>query len=112
MSTYLFVDSLYFGIPLLDKHEIVLPLLLLDHFLALNLHLQELSFALINFIPELSCRVIFIVFLANPLLKQSFLLSSHDSFHSLSSLLHLKLGMSNFFIMQLLVEPIPLFCVL
>lgn len=108
-KTYFFVDSLYFLISFLDKHLIILSLLLFNHPLALKLHLQKLSLTLINLVPLLSLPIIVIILLANPPLKEGFFLCPHDSFYTLSPLLHLKLAMPHFLFMKLLEQSIFLF---
>lgn len=111
-ATYLLVDSLYFLVALLHEHEIILPLLLLDHPLTFQFHLEKFSFTLVDLVTLLPLAVVLVILVSDPPLKERFFLSPHHSFDSLSALLQLKLGMPYLFVMQLLEQPILLLLLL
>jgi hypothetical protein len=72
-------------------------LLVLDHPLTLHLHMDELSFAGIYFVPLLALFVVIVLFLTYSLFKEVLLLGDHHTLHTHRSLLNLKLGMPKLF---------------
>lgn len=97
---YIFIYLWNLTMSLFYQHLIIVPLLIFNHSFTFNLHLNELTFSLINFISLSSSSIEIIFFVAYPFFKQSLLLSDHNSFHTHGSLLNLKFGMSNLLIMQ------------
>lgn len=109
--TYFVIDGLYFVVPLLLKHLVVLTLLVFDDFLALEFHVEELAFAHVDLVMDLPPSVVLVFFFADALFEQLFFLVHHHSFKAHGALLQLNLAALKFLgmvILKVLVHFLPL----